>query len=299
MGKLFLTIAFILAGSSVVAASFVSAYIPPFTTTFMSLLFGSLTAMVYCGKKMIHAAKRLSQKTWITIALQALFGSFLFRVCLTFGLQHIGAAEAGIVTGATPAITALFTWIMLREQLTFRTIIGIVITFAGIVLVQGFPFAITIKNLQIIGVLFVLASAACESLFTTLSRRIHKSTQETEMLSPIVHAGFVSIFAMILCFIPAFIESPWKALQMLPLSGWLALVWYGSAVTIIAFACMFAGAKRCNGYTIAAFAGIIPISSSFFSVILLKESLNLYQIAGCILVVAATLIISKREKSFA
>lgn len=50
--------------------------------------------------------------------VQSLFGSFLFRVFLTEGLQHIGTAEAGIITGATPAITALLTWVMLREKLT-------------------------------------------------------------------------------------------------------------------------------------------------------------------------------------
>ncbi len=143
IGKLYLTLAFILAGSSVVAAYFVAAYIPPFTTTFLSLTFASLTAILLCGKKMASAIKRLSKKTLMTIALQAVFGSFLFRVFLTFGLKHIGATEAGIITGATPAITALFTWIMLREKLTVRTITGILITFAGIMLVQGLSIAPT------------------------------------------------------------------------------------------------------------------------------------------------------------
>jgi len=297
MGRLYLTIAFILAGSSVIAASFISAYLPTFTTTFLSLVFASLTAVLFCGKNMYDTAKCLSRKTWTVILLQAMFGSFLFRVFLTTGLQYIGAAEAGIITGATPAITALLTWLMLHEYLSLRTVTGILITFAGVLLVQGFPFETTLENFQPIGVIYVLCAAACESLFTTFSRKIHVCAKSDETLPPLVHAGFVSICAMVLCLIPALLEQPWAAIAALPVSGWIAFLWYGSIVTIVAFAFMFAGAKRCNGYTIAAFAGIIPISSTLFSVTILKDSISKYQAAGCVLVVFATLIISYQKKA--
>jgi drug/metabolite transporter (DMT)-like permease len=297
MGRLYLTVAFILAGSSVIAASFISAYLPTFTTTFFSLVFASLTGVLFCGKNMYDTAKCLSRKTWTVILLQAIFGSFLFRVFLTTGLQYIGAAEAGIITGATPAITALLTWIMLHEYLSLHTVIGILITFAGVLLVQGFPFETTLENFQPIGVIYVLCAAACESLFTTFSRKIHMDVKGNETLPPLVHAGFVSICAMVLCLIPALLEHPWAAIAALPISGWIAFVWYGSIVTIVAFAFMFAGAKRCSGYTIAAFSGIIPISSTLFSVTILKESISMYQAAGCVLVVFATFIISIQKKA--
>lgn len=295
MGRLYLTIAFLLAGSSVIAARLISGYLPAFATTFLSLVIATLTAVIFCGRKMYITARQLSKRTWFVIVLQALFGSFLFRVFLTLGLQHIGTTEAGIITGATPAITALLTWVMLREQINLCTIAGIVITFAGILLVQGFPF-ISLESMNLLGALLVLCSAACESLFTTLSRKILGSGQESESLPPLIHAGFVSILAMLFCLVPTVMEKPWEAITKLPVSGWIALVWYGSIVTVVAFACMFAGAKRCNGYTIAAFAGVIPISSTVLSVTILQEPVSVYQIAGCILVVLATLVISKPYK---
>lgn len=295
MGRLYLTSAFTLAGSSVVAARFISDYLPTFATTFLGLVIGSLTAVILCGGQMYRTAKQLSKRTWFVIVLQALFGSFLFRVFLTLGLQHIGTAEAGIVTGATPAITALFTWIMLREKISRRTVVGILLTFAGILLVQGFPF-VSLENLNLLGAFLVLCSAACESLFTTLSRKILGSGQESESLPPLIHAGFVSILAMIFSLIPTIMERPWFAISKLPVSGWAALGWYGSIVTIVAFTCMFAGAKRCDGYTIAAFAGVIPISSTVLSVTILREPISVYQIAGCLFVVLATIIISGKGK---
>ena len=244
---------------------------------------------------MYETAKRLPGKVWLIILLQAVFGSFLFRVFLTTGLQHIGAAEAGIITGATPTITALFTWIMLREHLSARTVAGVLLTCAGILILQGFPFEISLENMHLRGVILIICAAACESFFTTLSRKIHMSSQDEKILSPLVHAGFVSILAMMLCLVPALTEQSWTAMKTLPISGWFALVWYGSIVTIVSFACMFAGAKRCNGYTIAAFSGVIPISSTILSVIILKERINPYQIIGCVFVIFATLVISRQK----
>jgi drug/metabolite transporter (DMT)-like permease len=60
---------------------------------------------------------------------------------------------------------------------------------------------------------------------------------------------------------------------------------------------MFAGAKQCNGYTIAAFSGIIPITSTVLSVVLLQEPISGYLITGCVLVVLAMLVISNQKKT--
>ncbi len=227
--------------------------------------------------------------------MQALFGNFLFRVFLAFGLRYIGSAEAGIITGATPAITALFTWIILRERFSALTVTGILITLAGILLVQGFPFETSLQGLQPIGAVLVLCSAACESLFTILARKLHVDSDTEQALPPVLHAGYVSILALALCLVPTLIERPWGQLARLPVSGWLALVWYGSVVTVVAFACIFAGAKRCSGYTIAAFTGVMPVAAAVLSVVILKETINAYQIAGCAFVVFATALISRQN----
>jgi len=282
-----------LAGSSVIAARFVSGYLPPFTTTFFSLAFATLTALICSGQKMLDAIKTMSRQRWRLLIMQALFGSFLFRVFLTFGLQYTGATEAGIITGASPAITALLTWLLLRERLTKNAAFGIVLALAGILLVQGFPFAMSSSVFHPAGIILILLAAVCEALFTTLSRKVHVGAQEDAPLSPLVQAGLVSIMAMVFCSLPMLMEQPWPRLYTLPISGWLALLWYGAVVTIVAFACMFAGAKRCSGYIIAAFTGFIPISSTALAFFVLREPLQGVQLIGCGLVVGAAVVISR------
>lgn len=169
---------------------------------------------------------------------------------------------------------------------------GVGLALAGILLVQGVPFAVGGSGFSLAGMLLVLCAALCESLFTVMSRKIQLQTVGKKQFAPLVQAELVSVFAMFLCLAPALLERPLPAVHALPPSGWAALVWYGSVVTVVAFAFMFAGATRSSGYTIAAFAGVIPIGSTILSVVVLKEPVRLHQILGCALVVLATLVIA-------
>jgi drug/metabolite transporter (DMT)-like permease len=296
-GMIFLAIAFILAGSSVIAARYVSATLKPFTITFMSLVFATITALLFYGKSIFLTIRQLSKRHWKILILQSICGVFLFRIFLTFGLQYTSAAEAGIITGTSPAITAVLTWFILRDQLTKKSVMGILLTLLGVLVLQGFPFNMTAFNItHFLGNMLALGAALCESLFTTLSRKAHTDIKEKYELHPFIQSGIVSIIAMLLCFIPMLLEGQINELIKLPIDGWVALVWYGTIVTVIAFACMFAGAKYCDGYTIAAFTGLIPISSLILSWVILREAVIVNHIIGCGFIVIAIIIMSLKNK---
>lgn len=295
-GKFFLAAAFILAGSSVVTARYVSGSLQPFTITFMSLAFATITTLLFRAGSTCRTIPKLSMRHWRILILQSVFGIFLFRVFLTFGLQHTSAVEAGVIMGTSPAITAILTRLLLKESLGKNGVTGILFTLAGILMLQGFPFNMAAFDIgHLSGNALALGAASCESLFATLSRKTHTDAKEDYELHPFVQSGIVSMIALILCFIPMLSEDQFSELAALPMSGWIALVWYGSIVTVVAFACMFTGAKYCDGYTIAAFTGLLPISSFVFSLIVLRETTNANQVIGCGLVVMSIIIMSCRQ----
>jgi len=295
IGKVYLTIAFILAGSSVVVARYVSGNLQPFTITFMSLAFASITALLFRGKSIYSTIKKLSKRHWIILILQAIFGIFLFRIFLTFGLKYTSAIEAGILIGTAPAITAVFTRFILLDKFNKYSLLGILFTLFGVLVLQGFPFRIDNFDVNhLFGNLLVIGAASSEALFTTLSRKAHVDVKENYELHPFVQSGIVGIMALLLCTIPMLFERPYLELSVLPINGWIALIWYGSIVTVLAFACMFTGAKHCDGYTIAAFTGLIPMSSLVLSIIILKEIVTINKIIGCCLIIISIVIMSKK-----
>lgn len=296
-GKIYLIAAFILAGSSVVAAGYLVNALGPFSITFFSLLFGVATALIFYGKRTLCTIKRLSLRQWQILFLQALFGVFLFRVCLAFGLRHTSAAEAGIITGTTPAITALFAYFLLREKLSLKSVTGIAGAMLGILVLQGFPFNMQAFTLtHFLGNMLVVGSAACEASFTILARSLHISRKDAFKMHAAAQAGIVNIIALALCFLPMLLEWPWQSLAVLPLNGWLALVWYGSIVTVGAVVLMFSGTKYVDGYAIAALSGIIPLSALILSVVVLGDALYFYQALGCFLIVGSIFVMNIRFK---
>lgn len=299
-GPFYLFCAFTLAGTSVLAAQYVSAKLGTFTITAVSLFFALLLLLPLCRGKLVKAILLMSAGDFVYLAVQALFGMFLFRMFLIIGLTHTSAGEAGILTGATPAITAILARAALKEPLGRDKFIGIASTVGGVFLIQGLFMPENCFSMEhFAGNMLVLCAAACESLFNILSRYFVRRSDSSKghPLHPAVQTAIVSAIAMILCLVPALFESPLSCLAAIGIKEWFALFWYGFFVTALAFIFWYAGIKRCGAITAAAFSGMMPFTSLLLSVLLLSEHAGLRQWIGGALVITGIILIGiSKEK---
>lgn len=292
-GKLYLICAFSLAGTSVISARFVTGKLGTFTITAVSLFFALVFLVPLCRIQLVRYLQLMTFRNFLFLSLQALCGIFLFRMFLLWGLNYTGAGEAGILTGATPAITALLAMIVLREPVSGRKLAGILCTVGGILIIQGVLTPGKGLSLEHIGGnLLVLCAAACESAFNTLSRiSAVKATDLTEPSSPLAQTAIVSAIALILCLIPASFEHPLQELAGIGIMEWTALLWYGVFVTALAFICWYSGIKRCGAFTAAAFSGMMPFTSMLLSIVVLGESTGCQQWLGGFLIILGMILI--------
>lgn len=291
-GRFYLTLGFIFAGTSVIAARFVSTFLGPFTITAVSLLAALVILLPFYYFQIKVAIKQMNKNDWLMISLQALFGIFLFRAFLLFGLQMISSTEAGVLIGTAPILTSILAYTLLKEKTTLKSITGILCAVLGIILLQGAHFS-NFTLAQFIGTLLVLGAAACESLFNILSRlhSLNKTTGNMNLIPPVVQSLLVSAVAFIFCFLPALAEHPASALYALDYKGWLSLLWYGLFVTILSYVLWYAGIKRCTAHTAAAFSGLMPFTSMILSHWILNESITFLQWIGGGMVIFGIIII--------
>lgn len=293
-GKIYLICAFSLAGTSVISARFVTEKLGIFTITAVSLFFALVFLVPLCFKQLVRYIRLMTFRNFLFLLLQALCGIFLFRMFLLSGLYYTSAGEAGILTGATPAITALLAMVVLREPVSGKKIAGILCTVGGILIIQGVLTpgnGLYLEHLG--GNMLVICTAVCESVINTLSRisAVKAGTDVKEALSPLAQTAIVSAIALILCLIPALFEHPLKKLLEISLMEWTALLWYGVFVTALAFICWYAGIKRCSVFTAAAFSGLMPFTSMLLSTVVLGESVNYQQWLGGFLVIIGMILI--------
>jgi drug/metabolite transporter (DMT)-like permease len=292
-GAAYLAGAFMLAGTSVVAARFVSGKLGPFTIAAMSLLFALPALLAACRGKLAVHVRKMGRREWLLALLQAVFGIFLFRMFLLKGLLLTSSAEAGILTGATPAATALLAGLVLREPVGAARAAGIACTVAGVMLLQGLLLPGSgFTAAHIAGNMLVLCAALSESAFNILSRVsvLRAEKKGVQAQDPIVQTALVAAAAFVLCLIPAALERPVPSLLALDAPSWLALLWYGLFITALAFIFWYSGIRRSEASVAAAFSGMMPLTAMALSVLLLGERPGWRQWAGGLLVVVGMLL---------
>lgn len=296
-GMLYLTGAFSLAGTSVIAGSLVSGKLGVFTISAVSLLIAVVGLLPFCTANLRAVLPYLPVRRWLELFLQALFGIFLFRMFLLQGLLGTSAGEAGILTGVTPAATAILARLFLKEPLGPVRAAGIGCTVSGIAVIQGLWYTGTSFSAQhAAGNMLVLCAALSESIFNVLSRvaSVKAAGQPERSLEPVAQSTLVSALAMLLCVPPALAEQAGIRLNQLQVSDWAALIWYGLFVTALAFFCWYEGIKRCNASVAAAFSGMMPVTALLLSVLFLGEQADAQRWLGGLLVLTGMILVGRR-----
>lgn len=286
VGKICLAMAFILAGSTVISLKYLAGYLEPFTIISSGLFFSLLSLIPIYLKPLKETMRSMERQGWLMIIVQALFGLFLFRLLLLAGLRYTSAGEAGLLTGAVPAITAFLAFVVLREPLSLRSVIGIACTIAGIAALQGWQ-NVSYSREHFLGNCLVLGAACSESIFNVASKK-----SSSQPVSPMVRTTLVCLAAFPACLVLAAFETPLALLANLNIFGWLALLWQALFVTIAAYFFWFEGIRRCSTCTAAAFSGLMPLSSAVLAVIILGETLGFDKWLGGLAIIAGIIIIS-------
>lgn len=111
-------------------------FLAPFLSTFLHDFFSSLWVMLYLivtkkMKKMIQALKRRSG--WF-IVLAAILGGPVGMSGYLFSIQYIGSAYTATISAMYPAIGALFGFLLLKDRLTRKGIVGLVLVIVSTIL---------------------------------------------------------------------------------------------------------------------------------------------------------------------
>jgi len=286
-----LVAAMVLVGSSVAVGRLMVVTLPVY---FASLVRFALATLVLAPLVVWRekGLPRIQQRTLAILIGQALCGSFLFTVCLLYGLKLTGAAEAGVVAAATPAAVAIMGRAFFRERLSGRAVAGIVATMAGIASLQASGGAPSGPS-PLWGNALVLCAVGFEAVFLLLRRAID------EPLSPLAAALWVSVLGFALFLGPGLWEIASLSAAAFTPQAVASLVYYGLGVTAAAYMLWFYGVVRVDAATAGVVTGIMPVAALCFAALLCGEQVGLRELAGCAGVVAGILCLASGGKKTA
>ena len=217
----------------------------------------------------------------ITVAL-GITGVTLYYSFANVGLFFTTSGTAALANAALPVLTAVFAVVLLRERLPVRTILGLLLATAGVILIAAAGLTVDL------GLLLCLVGLASYALYTVLLRR--DVDRRTEPVEPLGLATGTAVWGTVLML-------PWLLVELLaggaslPASslGWGSLVFLGLIVTAPTMVLYNYGAERLP----AAVSGIatagIPALGYAFSVAV-GEAVDAVKILGGVVAVAGIVV---------
>jgi len=205
-----------------------------------------------------------------------------------FGLRYIGAAAAGVIIGASPAITAFLSSVLIRDVPFSAVWAGCAISFAGVALVSaGGGNAVTGENPWLGGTL-VLLGLVSWALYTIGGRRT------MERFSPLT-VNWTTLGLSLLLQIPLLWTDQKMAVAgvaSVPLSGWVALAYLIVFATALGQQAWLYGVRGVGPSRAGVFINLIPVSALVFSAIILGERIGLKEVAGIVLILAGVWLVN-------
>ncbi|MBY5580260.1 DMT family transporter [Rhizobium leguminosarum] len=276
-GYIYLALAMLTVGSTVVASKLIASGLPPFSATALrfAIAFPVLLLLMWATGARLP---KLSRQDRLILIIQAGAGSVGYTTLLISGLSLTSAADAGVIIGTLPVVSAAISILLLRERPQRALLLAVALATAGVLSIALTPDA---AGGALSGNALIFLAVVCEGLFILLNKRL-----KTE-IAPLALSTLMAGIGFIVAAIPAVFEAPFA--HGISTSALGAVVYYALVPTVGGFLLWYAGAERVSGTEAALFTALAPVSAVMLAFIILGEPVGLSQIAGIACVLAAVL----------
>ncbi len=195
--------------------------------------------------------------------------------------NYTTVATATLCYYFAPIIVILVSPLLLREKLTAKKLVCVLIALVGMVFVSGVLEAKS-GGSDFVGVLFGLGAACFYASVMILNKKLHDIEAYDRTVMQLGTAGVVIL--------PYVLLTQHVAASDFTLTVVVLLAVVGIVHTGLTYALYFAGMKDLPAQTVAIFSYLDPIVAILLSALFLKEPLGVYGIVGAVLVLGATFI---------
>ncbi len=214
---------------------------------------------------------------------------FAYNLFFLYGVRHAPATDGSVlVPGLIPGMTTLLAWPVLGERPERRALAGLLIAFAGVVIVAD-P-AGSIGSRRLIGDALFVGAAASWAAYTLAGR---EATLRFGSVSANVYAtGVGSLLLLPL----TFVGGGWTSLGSASAGAWGGIAYLSLAGTVLAFVLFYEGVRLIGASAASAFALLVPIFGVLSSVLVLGERLRPALALGGAIVLAGLWLVQTPRK---
>lgn len=292
LGAFCLSLAASIWGGMYVVSKYVLEFIPPLTLVWLRFViaFAILFIILKITQRKQKAKIPITKKDWLLFAWIGFIGYFVSITFQFIGTKLSDAHTGSLVTSATPAFMIIFARIIVKERITIRKFISVLLATIGVIIVIGWDIKV---GTYFTGTIILVGAAITWAL---LSIYVKIASQR---FSSLIITTYAILFA-ILFITPCMIwDLQTYRIQNLNALIILGVFYLGIISTAGAFFLWNKGMELMDAGIGSLFFFFQPLVGSFLGWLLLDEELKITFFIGAMLIVVSVLIVTidKRETS--
>jgi len=263
------------------------AEIGPLTLVAYRVLFGLLTGLAITLALRIPLPR--DWKTWRIFAILGVFNVAIPFFLITWGELSIDSAVASILNATVPLFTVVLAHFFLSDdRITLPRITGLLIGFAGVVLLLGKDLNTGAHNSIIGQAAVILASLSYAGSYIFARKHTAEVPGQIRGMLPLFSASAIMWVAAPLA------EAP-LAIPRLPVT-WLALLWLGVLGTGLAMIMQYYLVHEIGPTRATLVTYIFPLGGVLLGVIFLREQLSWQLATGAALIISSIAVVNWKKK---
>jgi drug/metabolite transporter (DMT)-like permease len=252
--------------------------IPPISLNFWRWA-GALALLLPFTLPRLYRQRHLLRRHWRWLTLMSIPSVVLFNTFIYAALQSASATNTMLVNAVTPVFIVLLAWLVFRDRLAPRQILGVCLSLAGLlfIITRG-EWAVLSQLRYARGDLWTLGAALAWALYSVFLRQRPAEIDPLAFLSAIIALG-------VLILLPFYLAEA-------ALKGGFAVD--GASLASIAYVCVFPsllaylfwnrGVERVGPGRAGIFMHLMPVFGIVLAALFLGERLSAYHLGGMVLI---------------
>jgi len=233
-----------------------------------------LIGVVYIIEKNLYIPRSM----WKIILLQSGIGTTVYQLFFIHGINFTTATSTSIILAMSPVFIALLSNLAKHEKLNIIAWTGILLSFIGFYFVISPNIKSFNLNTDLKGDLLILGGVMSWAIYTVSAKPL------LEKISPLKFTAITMAIGTIL-----FIPFSFKSISTLEFSSisfpaWGGLIYSGLFALVISYVIWYSSVKKVGNSKTAIYSNLQPVFAIFFSYIILREKITLFQFIGALII---------------
>jgi drug/metabolite transporter (DMT)-like permease len=203
----------------------------------------------------------------------SLTGVAVFIAGFNLALEYGSAVQGSLIFAFGPAAVAIAAVLALKERVSRRRAIGILLSVGGVALVAAGGEADTTSPNPVLGAICMLAAVVAWAIYTVVAKRLADADQ-------IIVTACISAIATLMLAPFAAMELLQQPLAMPSAEAWLSIIYMGVIASALAYLLYNLALRVLDASLVGALSNLDPIVGVITSVLFLGESLGGQQVFG-------------------